>query len=196
MINKIYSEYLYQSIYMVVQHRSLSSSASYLPITNTATGTTLTTVDDESNNPNSTIMANNSSNNAMVAVIKQNYYAICSCLILYSIMAGYVAGIQPTDQFRYFSYHPLLMTCGMVGTMSIGTITKKIGGYANTKVSSTTICILCELTSFSMCTCRNTERELTGSCRIHVFELTIKYFSFSQFFFKISYMVFYHGCRL
>ena len=138
---------------MVVQHRSLSSSASYLPITSTYTGTTLTNIDAESNNPNSIIMANNSSNNATVAVIKQNYYAICSCLILYSIMAGYVAGIQPTNQFRYFSYHPLLMTCGMVGTMSIGTITKKIGGYANTKVRYTTVYFL-RMYEFFMYSCR------------------------------------------
>ena len=120
---------------MVVQHRALSSSTSYLPITNT--NIALNNIDDDEGNdsPNSVNMANNTtSNNQTVKVIKQNYFAICSCLLVYSIMAGYVAGIQPTNEFRYFSYHPLLMTCGMVGTMSIGAVTKKIGGYMNTKV--------------------------------------------------------------
>ena len=142
---------------MVVQHRSLSSSTSYLPIT--STDTALTNIDyDESNNPNSTIMANNSSSNnsnTTVAVIKQNYFAICSCLILYSIMAGYVAGIQPTNEFRYFSYHPLLMTCGMIGTMSVGTITKKMGGYMNTKVRCCCIQFCVHVRGFHAFLCRH-----------------------------------------
>lgn len=122
--------------YMEFQHRSLlsSSTSSYLPITNISA--TLTNSIDETTIANSVKMANTTSNNPIVTVIKKNYFALCSCLIVYSIMAGYVAGIQPTNKFRYFSYHPLLMTCGMIGTMSISAITKKIGGYMNTKVRS------------------------------------------------------------
>lgn len=116
-----------------VAHRSLSSS-SYLPIS--STNTTVNRINDESEITYSINMAKtNTSTNKTVTFIKQNYFALCMCLILYSIIAGYIAGIQPTNQFRYFSYHPLLMTCGMIGSMSIGAITKKIGGYMNTKVS-------------------------------------------------------------
>lgn len=49
-----------------------------------------------------------------------------------------MAGIQPTGKWRFFSWHPLLMTIGMVGLMGIGAITKKLGGYTNTKVISRT----------------------------------------------------------
>lgn len=114
-------------------HRSLSSSTSYLPLA--YTNSAVTNKSDDCVTTKSINMANNSSSNKTVTFIKQNYYVLCICLILYSILAGYMAGIQPTRQFRYFSYHPLLMTCGMIGSMSIGAITKKIGGYMNTKVS-------------------------------------------------------------
>lgn len=47
---------------------------------------------------------------------------------------GYTAGIQPSGEWRYFSWHPFLMTTGMVGLSGIGAVTKKMGGYTNTKV--------------------------------------------------------------
>jgi hypothetical protein len=123
-----------------VVHRSLSSSTSYLPISNN-TNTSVTSIKDDITSSTSVNMANNlASNNKTLTFIKQNYFVLCACLIFYSIMAGYMAGIQPTKQFRYFSYHPLLMTCGMIGSMSIGAITKKIGGYMNTKVRDYPLC--------------------------------------------------------
>ena len=36
-----------------------------------------------------------------------------------------------------FSWHPFLMTAGMVSFMGIGAMTKKLGGYDNTKVGTT-----------------------------------------------------------
>lgn len=51
---------------------------------------------------------------------------------------GYTTGIQPAGEWRFFSWHPLLMTVGMVGCMGVGAVTKKLGGYENTKVSSKT----------------------------------------------------------
>jgi hypothetical protein len=55
---------------------------------------------------------------------------------VFSLAGGYMAGIQPIGEWRLFSWHPFLMTCGMVGTAGIGAITKKLGGYSNTKVST------------------------------------------------------------
>lgn len=47
-----------------------------------------------------------------------------------------MAGIQPKGAgWRSFSWHPMLMTCGMVGMIGAASVTKKLGGYTNTKVS-------------------------------------------------------------
>jgi Eukaryotic cytochrome b561 len=61
------------------------------------------------------------------------YWAIVAFAFLYSLAGGYYAGIQPASQWRYFSWHPVLMTLGMVGFSSVGAVTKKLGGYTNTK---------------------------------------------------------------
>jgi hypothetical protein len=62
------------------------------------------------------------------------YWAVVTALAVFSIGMGYTAGIQPVSQWRFFSWHPFLMTCGMVGLAGIGAVTKKLGGYENTKV--------------------------------------------------------------
>ena len=62
------------------------------------------------------------------------YWSIVGSLLVFSLGMGYLAGIQPTNEWRYFSWHPLLMTIGMVGLAGIGAVTKKLGGYQNTKV--------------------------------------------------------------
>jgi hypothetical protein len=54
--------------------------------------------------------------------------------MIYSLIGGYFAGIQPIGQWRLFSFHPMLMTIGMIGHFGIAAITKKLGGYTNTKV--------------------------------------------------------------
>ena len=61
------------------------------------------------------------------------YWSIFAFVVVYSVLGGYYAGLQPINQWRYFSWHPFLMTVGMVGFTSIGAITKKMGGYTNTK---------------------------------------------------------------
>jgi hypothetical protein len=63
-----------------------------------------------------------------------NYPIVVTCLIVFSLCGGYFAGVRPNGEWRYFSWHPFLMTCGMVGCMGIGAATKKLGGYTNTKV--------------------------------------------------------------
>ena len=46
-----------------------------------------------------------------------------------------MAGTQPKGAgWRAFSWHPMLMTCGMVGMVGSAAVTKKLGGYTNTKV--------------------------------------------------------------
>jgi hypothetical protein len=62
------------------------------------------------------------------------YWTVVTALAVFSIGMGYTAGIQPVSQWRFFSWHPFLMTCGMVGLAGIGAVTKKLGGYENTKV--------------------------------------------------------------
>jgi hypothetical protein len=60
--------------------------------------------------------------------------ALLTTLIVVSIGGGYLAGIQPDFQWRFFSWHPFLMTCSMVGLAGMGVVTKKLGGYTNTKL--------------------------------------------------------------
>jgi hypothetical protein len=56
--------------------------------------------------------------------------------VLFSLGAGYMAGVQPTGAgWRAFSWHPFLMTCSFVGMFGAAAVTKKRGGYTNTKVS-------------------------------------------------------------
>lgn len=46
-----------------------------------------------------------------------------------------MAAIQPTGAgWRDFSWHPFLMTSAFVGMFGAATVTKKRGGYTNTKV--------------------------------------------------------------
>jgi hypothetical protein len=53
---------------------------------------------------------------------------------LYSLGIGYYAAVRPDGKWKNpFSWHPFLMTVGMIGCMGIAAITKKLGGYVNTK---------------------------------------------------------------
>lgn len=46
-----------------------------------------------------------------------------------------MAAVQPSGAgWRDFSWHPFLMTSGFVGMFGIAAVTKKRGGYTNTKV--------------------------------------------------------------
>lgn len=63
------------------------------------------------------------------------YSAIVLALVVYSLGAGYMAGTQPAGAgWRFFSWHPFLMTTGMVGLLGMAIATKKRKGYANTKL--------------------------------------------------------------
>jgi len=61
------------------------------------------------------------------------YWTLVLVLTAFGLGGGYLAGIQPAGQWRYFSWHPFLMTLGMVGFAGVATVTKKMGGYVNTK---------------------------------------------------------------
>lgn len=62
------------------------------------------------------------------------YWSLVGALFLFSGIVGYMVAIQPMGEWRFFSWHPFLMTLGMVGFMGVGAVTKKLGGYDNTKV--------------------------------------------------------------
>jgi hypothetical protein len=64
--------------------------------------------------------------------------ALTVAFLAYSLIVGYYAGTRPKGEWRYFSWHPFLMICGLVGCTGVATITKKLGGYTNTKVRETT----------------------------------------------------------
>ena len=60
--------------------------------------------------------------------------ALTAAFVAYSLIVGYYAGTRPKGEWRYFSWHPFLMICGLVGCTGIASVTKKLGGYTNTKV--------------------------------------------------------------
>jgi hypothetical protein len=65
---------------------------------------------------------------------KLRYQNTVAALVIFSLVGGYYAGTAAKGHWTFFSWHPLLMTCGMVGLAGIGAMTKKMGGYNNTKV--------------------------------------------------------------
>ena len=66
---------------------------------------------------------------------KTMYLVVMVSLLAYSVGGGYWAGIQPNGVgWRAFSWHPMLMTSGMVGMIGAAAVTKKLGGYTNTKL--------------------------------------------------------------
>eukprot|EP00980_Cylindrotheca_fusiformis_P006644 scaffold1390_cov138-Cylindrotheca_fusiformis.AAC.47 len=64
----------------------------------------------------------------------ENYRILVAAFVVYSALAGYYAATRPVGTWRSpFSWHPLLMIVGLVGCAGISAITKKMGGYTNTK---------------------------------------------------------------
>lgn len=60
--------------------------------------------------------------------------ALLLAFFFYSLGVGYYAAVRPDGKWKNpFSWHPFLMTVGMIGCMGIAAITKKLGGYVNTK---------------------------------------------------------------
>lgn len=63
------------------------------------------------------------------------YRFLVASFLVYGLGVGYFAATRPAGKWRSpFSWHPFLMTVGMVGCMGGAAVTKKMGGYANTKV--------------------------------------------------------------
>ncbi len=74
-------------------------------------------------------------NNSANMVQSSNYRAHVGLTLVFALFAGYKAAVQPEGAgWRFFSYHPFLMVFGFVGMMGASALTKKLGGYTNTKL--------------------------------------------------------------
>jgi len=63
------------------------------------------------------------------------YVIMLIVFAVFSLGCGSMAATQPPGAgWRFFSWHPFLMTCGMVGLFGAAIMTKKRGGYFHTKV--------------------------------------------------------------
>jgi Eukaryotic cytochrome b561 len=64
-----------------------------------------------------------------------SYRLLVATFVLYALGVGYFSATRPNGKWRSpFSWHPFLMTVGMIGCMGIAAVTKKLGGYINTKI--------------------------------------------------------------
>lgn len=62
------------------------------------------------------------------------YRALVVAFLAYSIILGTYVATRPKWRWRSpFSFHPLLMTWGLIGCAGLSAVTKKMGGYQNTK---------------------------------------------------------------
>lgn len=55
-----------------------------------------------------------------------------TCVVI-GLALGVIAGYQPTNEWRFFSWHPFLMSLSFIGLMPLSAVIKKQGGYTNTK---------------------------------------------------------------
>jgi len=66
---------------------------------------------------------------------KWSYRLLVLTFLVYSVYAGWYVSTRPKGKWKSpFSWHPFLMTTGMTGSMGIAAVTKKLGGYTNTKL--------------------------------------------------------------
>jgi hypothetical protein len=63
-----------------------------------------------------------------------HYKILIASFALFGIGGAYFAAIQPRGEWRSFSWHPFLMVLGLVGLSGASAVTKKLGGYQNTKL--------------------------------------------------------------
>ena len=71
----------------------------------------------------------------MPTIASEYYNLLVGSFGVFAVVVGFIVATQPAGEgFRYFSWHPLLMTVGFVGMMGSSAITKKLGGYKNTKI--------------------------------------------------------------
>ena len=77
----------------------------------------------------------NTNNNSMPppAITQSKHQIISIAFFAYAILIGRYIATQPKGEWSFFSWHPFLMICGFMGAMGIAAVTKKLGGYANTK---------------------------------------------------------------
>jgi len=69
------------------------------------------------------------------AMSQSRYIVTLSGIALFTLLGGYTTATQPEGAgWRFFSYHPFLMISAFVGMMLSGAVTKKLGGYTNTKL--------------------------------------------------------------
>ena len=66
-------------------------------------------------------------------ISKTNYQVISAAFLVYAVLIGRYIATQPNGEWSFFSWHPFLMICGFVGAMGVAAVTKKRGGYTNTK---------------------------------------------------------------
>jgi hypothetical protein len=65
----------------------------------------------------------------------QRYQTLVGTFVLYALIVGYTVAVQPSGAgWRFFSWHPFLMILGFVAMMGTSAVTKKLGGYKNTKL--------------------------------------------------------------
>ncbi len=83
----------------------------------------------------SPLIRSDQQNTSTNMVQSSNYRSHVGLTIVFALMAGYKSAVQPEGAgWRFFSYHPFLMVFGFVGMMGASALTKKLGGYANTKL--------------------------------------------------------------
>lgn len=69
------------------------------------------------------------------SISTNKHRALSVAFAFYTIIVGRMVSTQPQGaKWSFFSWHPFLMVTGFVGLMGIGAVTKKLGGYSNTKL--------------------------------------------------------------
>jgi hypothetical protein len=72
---------------------------------------------------------------AMPSISQTHSKTLIGAFFAFTIVVGLTVAMQPTGAgWRFFSWHPFLMVSGFIGMMGSAAITKKLGGYANTKL--------------------------------------------------------------
>mmetsp|Transcript_13361 Transcript_13361/g.19489 ORF Transcript_13361/g.19489 Transcript_13361/m.19489 type:complete len:193 (-) Transcript_13361:1026-1604(-) len=69
------------------------------------------------------------------AFTPEGYKKLVAAFLAFTVIVGYMTATQPSGAgWRFFSWHPFLMVTGFVGMMGTSAVTKKLGGYSNTKL--------------------------------------------------------------
>jgi hypothetical protein len=69
------------------------------------------------------------------SITPQKHKILSVAFALYTLIVGRMISTQPEGaKWSFFSWHPFLMVTGFIGLMGISSVTKKLGGYTNTKL--------------------------------------------------------------